>query len=196
MRTSSRCLLPASLLCALTGGLVTLTAACASLDRPAGATPAAGPTADQAFLAAAASEGLAEVRYAELAEERSRNPEVRTFARTLLDDYRTTNAAIREAAAAKGIALPTDLDQVEKRDLWQLGRLYTYEFDRYYVNMVAEYHIHGVRQLRRELRHTADPDLRALAHGVMKIVERDRDLAQSLIPHYGFGRTYGGDTPQ
>jgi len=189
MRQSPRSLLPALL-------LLTLTAGCAS-------APVAGNTGqgeplptDQSFLAAAAREGLAEVRYAELAEERSHNPEVKTFAHTVLDHYRTTNAALRQIAASKGIPLPEGLDKVQEWDLNALNRLYTFEFDRYYVNMVAEYHIKDVREFRHEERHAADPDLRAFSHGVLKIMEMDRDQAQELVPHYGHGRTYGGDTPQ
>ena len=189
MRQSPCSLLPALL-------LVTLTAGCASLPVAGGTAPGERLSADQSFLAAAAREGLAEVRYAELAEERSHNPEVKTFAHTVLDHYRTTNAALRQIAASKGIPLPDGLDKVQEWDLTALNRLYTFEFDRYYVNMVAEYHIRDVREIRREERHTTDPDLRAASHGLLKIMERDRDLAQELIPHYGHGRTYGGDTPQ
>jgi putative membrane protein len=177
--------------------LLALATGCASAPPPPAPGPGGPSPRDQAFLATAAAAGLAEVKFAELAAGRSQNHQVQDLAHTLLADFAATNQALDQVAAARGLPLPADLDSTGRRDYRALDRLSEHrDFDRYYVNLVAEYHVHAVRRFRGELRHTADPDLRRFAAATLRVLERDRDLAQGLVPNFGHGRTYGGDTPQ
>jgi len=166
-----------------------------------GATPAAaaadpGAAGDRRFLEQAAREGLAEVKLGELAAGKAEDPRVKTLARAMLDDFRKLNDELRQLAAAKGIALPADLDKQEAFDYGALARLCCYEFNRYYVNMMAEYHIRDVRHFRSEAKHTADPDLRRFADANLRVLKDHREKAQTLVPYFGHGRTDGGDAPQ
>ncbi|HEY6324294.1 MAG TPA: DUF4142 domain-containing protein [Thermoanaerobaculia bacterium] len=155
-----------------------------------------GPEADQRFLESAAHEGLAEVQLGELAAGKTSDPRVKSLARAVRDDFKQTNAELHELAAAKGITLPAGLDGQEQRDYRDLARLCCSDFNRYYVNMMAEYHVNDVRRFRSELRHTADPELRRFAAANLRVLKDHREQAQTLVPYFGLGRTYGGDVAQ
>jgi len=157
-----------------------------------------GATADQRFLAQAAREGMTEVKLGELAADHSADPRVKSLARQMLDDFARTNEQLRQLAAAKGVALPAGLDQREEWDYRALARLAggDYEFNRYYVNMMAEYHVADVRYFRWAAKHTADPDIRRFAAANLRVLKDHREMAQTLVPQFGIGRTWGGDSPQ
>ena len=155
-----------------------------------------GPEADQRFLERAAHEGLAEVQLGELAVGKTSDPRVRSLARAVRDDFKQTNAQLHELAAAKGITLPAGLDGQEQRDYRALDRLCCSDFNRYYVNMMAEYHVKDVRRFRGELRRTADPEIRRFAAANLRVLKDHREQAQTLVPYFGLGRTYGGDVAQ
>lgn len=173
------------------------TAGCVAAPRTGPAAPGSGDAAaDRAFVERAAREGLAEVKLGELAADQAQDPRVKALARGILDDYKQTNGQLQALAAAKGIPLPAEIDHQEAWDYRQLARLCCYEFNRYYVNMMADYHIADVRRFRREAARTADPELRRFAAANLRLMKDHRNQAQLLVPWFGHGRTDGGDAPQ
>ncbi len=177
---------------------VPLLAGCAGLD--AGSTPATGapahPAPDVTFVDRAARDGLTEVRLARLAADRATDPKVKDLAQTMLADFETSNEQLRKVAAGLGLALPQDLDRAERWDYTALARLQGNDLHRYYVNMVAEYHVKEVRLFRREAGRGEDATIRRFAAATLPALKAGREKAQGLIPYWGYGRTYGGDTPQ
>jgi putative membrane protein len=154
------------------------------------------PAADRHFVEEAAREWQAEVKLGELAVDRAEDPRVKELARTILDDFKASEDPLRQLAAAKGIALPAQLDGQRDWDYRALARLHQYAFHRYYVNMMADYHVRDVRRFRHEVKHAADPELRRFAAANLKMLKDHREKAQVLMPQFGLSRTEGGDVPQ
>jgi putative membrane protein len=176
--------------------LIPLLAGCATANgRPASSAPA-HPTGDEDFLDRAARDGLAEVQLARFAADKATDPRVKDLARDMLADFEQSNAHLRQLAAGKGLSLPQDLDRAEKWDYRSLARLSGADLHRYYVNMVAEYHVKEVRQFRREVGRTTDPEIHRFAAATLAVLKAGREKAQGLVPLFGNGRTFGGDTPQ
>jgi putative membrane protein len=180
---------------------VPLLTACAA-SRGA-AAPATGATAAQArspqdgeFLACAARDGLAEVRLAKLAAEKATDPQVKDLAQVTLADFEKSNDHLRQVAARLGVALPADLDRQQRWDYTSLARLDGMYFHRYYVNMMAEYHVKEVREYRHEVGTSGDAALRQYAAATLPALKADREKAQQLVGFWGQGRTYGGDDAQ
>jgi len=153
-------------------------------------------SADRRFVEQAARDGLAEVKLGELAAGKASDPRVKSLARAMLDDFRQIDDQLRRLAAAKGIALPADLDARQRWDYEALDRLCCYEFNRYYTNMMADYLVKEVRRFRHARQGVADPDIRRFAALNVPVLRDQRERAQALVPYFGHGRTDGGDTPQ
>jgi putative membrane protein len=178
--------------------LLAVAAAGCSLATGDGANPAAAGrslAADQDFLNAMARDGLQEVKIAQLAMKTADDPRVKDLGRHMIDEFEKTGQELHQIAAAKGLTLPADFDRDEKWDYKSLARLDGLFFDRYYVNMVVEYHTKDLRRFRREARRSPDPELRRFAAGTLPALEAGLNQAEALQPYYGFTRTYGGDTP-
>jgi putative membrane protein len=154
------------------------------------------PTQDEKFLDRAARDGLAEVRLARLAADRATDPRVQDLAQAMLADFAASNELLGRVAATLGLPLPQDLDRAESWDYKALARLHGDDLHRYYVNMMAEYHVKEVRLFRREVGRAADSPLRRFAAATLPALKAGREKAQRLVPFWGYGRTYGGDTPQ
>ena len=173
-------------------------AGCAAVNAgsplPAGAPPHLSQ--DEKFIDRVARDGLTEVRLARLAADRATDPRVKDLAQSMLADFETSNDRLSKVAASLGLSLPQDLDWAERWDYKSLARLHGDDLHRYYVNMVAEYHVKEVRLFRREIGSAADPAVRQFAVATLPVLKAGRETAQKLIPFWGYGRTYGGDTPQ
>jgi putative membrane protein len=68
---------------------------------------------DQQFVIDAAQGGMAEVQLGQLALERSRNPEVKQFARQMIQEHTRANERLMRLATQKGITPPTTLGKYQ-----------------------------------------------------------------------------------
>ena len=74
---------------------------------PAPQTVASVSAQDQKFIDQAVTADLFEVKSAQLAMERSRNPRTRIYAQKLLDDHTASDQKLMALAQANGITVPT-----------------------------------------------------------------------------------------
>ena len=69
---------------------------------------------DKMFLRAAAESGIAEVKFSQLALEKSTTDDVKTFAQKMIDDHTQLNAAMSPVADAMGIRLPKEMNKEDQ----------------------------------------------------------------------------------
>lgn len=187
----------ALLLAGAAAGCATASAGGAAPPGTPANTAAAGRSlaADQEFLDTVARDGLQEVKIAQLAVKTADDTRVKDLGRHMIDEFEKTGQELHQIAAAKGLTLPADPTFDERWDYKSLARLDGLFFDRYYVNLVVEYHTKVLRRFHREARRSPDPELRRFAAGTVPALVAGLDQAETLQPYYGFTRTYGGDTP-
>ncbi len=196
MTTRQRLPFQRPFLCILLTALPLLTA-CAGMAHRAGATGAPPDLqTDRAFVAKMARHAGVEADFAAVAMKQADDPRVQDLGRAVHDDWTQIAGQLRPLAARLGVAVPAPPTAKQRWDRREMVRQAGQYFDRYYVNVVMEYQIRDLRALRHEATHTADADLRRFALALVPACEHDLDAAQRLIPTYGYGRTYGGDTPQ
>src|ERR1044072_7105875 len=82
------------------------------------ATPNADATARKAqdFVNAAGQAGLVEIRTSEMALERAKNADLKTFAQKMIDDHKAAGEKLKAAASAAGLMAPPEtLDDFHMR---------------------------------------------------------------------------------
>ena len=82
------------------------------------ATPNAEASARKAqdFVNAAGQAGLVEIRTSEMALEKGKNAELKTFAQKMIDDHKAANDKLKAAASAAGLMMPPEtLDDFHMR---------------------------------------------------------------------------------
>jgi putative membrane protein len=104
------------------------TAPAASPAKPKATGAAQLSDTDRKFVEQAAIDGLAEVQFGKLAQKKGANDAVKKFAARMVQDHGKANQQLKQLASAKGVQLPTDLDDRHKEDMQRLEKLSGAEF--------------------------------------------------------------------
>jgi predicted outer membrane protein len=134
---------------------------------------------------------MAEIEMGKLAQSKSQNPEVKTYAQQMIDDHTKGLQEVQTVAAAKGVTLPTELDAKHKAMSMRLSKLSGEKFDREYMKVggVAS-HKEAHALLKKNEKSAKDSDVKALATKMMPTVEQHLKAAQQM-PTAKSGTTSG-----
>lgn len=160
----------------------------------AGAT-ASGATkmskADSKAIMDMAMVNMAEVEMGKLAQSKSQNQEVKTFAQQMIDDHTKGLAEVQTVAQAKGITLPTELDAKHKAMAAKLAKLEGEKFDREYMKVGGTAsHKEALALLNKNEKNAKDSDVKGLATKMKPTVEQHLKAAQQM-PAAKSGTTSG-----
>lgn len=114
------------------------------------------------FWESAAQGGMAEVAISNLALSKSQNEEIRKLAQTMIVDHAKVNAELKELAAKKKIALPTQMGSYQTR-LEDLNRSSGEDFDKNYVEIMVDDHENDVELFKNEAGNSTDAELKIFA---------------------------------
>lgn len=103
----------------------------------------------QEFVNAAGQAGVVEIRTSEMALERSKNAEVKTFAQKIIDDHKAADEKLKAAASAAALAPPpTTLDDFHMRRINDLIETDGDEdFDADYMALQVDAHNDAIKVL-------------------------------------------------
>jgi len=149
---------------------------------------------DRAFVAQAATSGLAEVAEGQVAAQRG-NGASAEFGRWMAADHTAVNAALGNIARAQGFTLPTALTPAQQADLANLGNTSAANFDSVYARSQVVDHAKVLMQFMREAETGTDPALVAFARsGVPTLEQHLAGAAELGLSASGLTPPAGGDS--
>lgn len=101
------------------------------------------------FAREAASDGMMEVRMADLAMDKARNNEVRQLAERIRRDHQQANRELEEIARAAEWDLPDRMMDEHREKLEELQNTASRNFDRQYLEMMVEDHEEAIDKFER-----------------------------------------------
>lgn len=135
--------------------------------------------ADERLMMQLAQANIAEINAGKLAEQKSTNDQVKSFAKKMVDDHTKALDDLKQIAASKGVTLPTEPDRQQMAMENRLSALSGEKFDAQYVDQSGNRaHRDTHRLLQRVSNRAADPDLKSYASQVMTTVESHQQLAK------------------
>ena len=150
----------------------------------AGATAAGGAKmskADNKAIMDMAMVNMAEVEMGKMAQSKSQNAEVKTFAQQMIDDHTKGLADVQAVAQAKGVTLPTELDAKHKAMAAKLAKLEGEKFDREYMKTGGTGgHKEALAMLNKNEKNAKDADVKGLATKMKPTVEQHLKAAQQM----------------
>jgi putative membrane protein len=160
----------------------TLPLACLAASLVGMAVPAHADlsNADRSFIEQAASGGMAEIRTAQLAQQRSNSPHVRQFANRIIADHTQANSELQQIAQDQNVTLP---DQPSAKDASAYRRLIGLNgtaFDQAYAQAEVSAHQQDFALFRKAAQSGQDPAVRSFAQKTLPILVQHLQLAQSL----------------
>ncbi|MES2757907.1 MAG: DUF4142 domain-containing protein [Pseudomonadota bacterium] len=147
--------------------------------------PASKPLskADQKILRDMATGNMAEIEMAKLADSKSQNDSVKTYARQMIDDHTKALTDIQQLAAARAVTLPTEIDKKHKAMADKLGALSGDAFDKAYMKQAGvDDHKKMHSMLGAAHKKAKDADLKALVARIQPTVEQHLKAAQQMKP--------------
>ncbi|HWH39524.1 MAG TPA: DUF4142 domain-containing protein [Usitatibacter sp.] len=148
--------------------------------KPGGTAPAESLSSrDKHFIEKAARDGMAEVALAQLAKEHGLGEPVKSFASRMDRDHSDANRDLAALAAAKGVAIPNDIDKKDQEEIDKLRKQMGPDFDRAYMSHMVKDHKKDVDAFRHEAKHGKDADVRNFAASKLPTLEDHLRMAES-----------------
>jgi putative membrane protein len=137
--------------------------------------------ADITFVTSAAAAGMQEMQASALAEKTAQAPQVKSFAKKMLDDHGKADADLKALAEAKNIQLPASMNKKQQAQLAELGKLKGAEFDKKYAQEIGVMaHEEAVALFTNASKNAADPDIKAFASKTLPVLQGHLQMAKEM----------------
>ncbi|MFL6674749.1 MAG: DUF4142 domain-containing protein [Massilia sp.] len=160
------------------------TAGMSGASGAAGAAAAAGGSmskGDQKMLMDMAQANINEVEAGKLAQSKSQNDQVKSFAQQMIDDHSKALTEVQTLAQQKSVTLPTGPDAKHKAMAAKLEKMSGDAFDKAYMAQAGlADHKKVYSMLVSDQKRAKDPDLKALAGKMAPVVEQHLKSAQQM----------------
>ena len=135
---------------------------------------------DKQFLAMAAQSDVNEIKLSQLAETKASAPEVKSFAHKMVTDHKKLEMKMKPYAMAWKVTPPADLDADHKDEYAKLNGLTGSDFDKEYMNAMAEDHSKALDAFSKEADATDNPKFKATVTQGKAVVAAHKNMADDL----------------
>jgi putative membrane protein len=136
---------------------------------------------DKQFLILAAKTDMTEAHEGEIAEAKAWRADVKSLAKTLVQDHTESYEHLTELAAKTGVTIPKGIDTAKDPIVKQLGRLMGASFDYQFAKDEVAANRFAIAAFRREAAHGKDAEVKAYASKMIPILLKDLHLAKECI---------------
>lgn len=143
------------------------------------AAPAFGASPDATFATKAAQGGLAEVKLAKLAEQKSSNQTVIGFAKHMIADHTPNNQKLATLMKSEGLTVPASVGAKNEAMMTKLEGLSGAAFNSAYLSGQVTAHREMATLLQSEIANGKDPKLVEYAKTTLPTVQEHLQLAQT-----------------
>lgn len=140
---------------------------------------------DVTYLAYAAEINLYEIEVGKLALQKALNADVKDFARMLIDDHTKSLEELKALASKKAITMPTTMPAEMTADLDMLKAKATVDFDKHFINMMADGHEKAADKMTEIAQKIKDNDFKLWASRQIDAFITHRDQAKKLEQKLG-----------
>jgi putative membrane protein len=116
---------------------------------------------DADFVANTVASNYGEITFAQLANQKSSNPEVKKIATQLINDHTKTLNELKTLAQAKSITIPVEEDDAARRKTEQYNDETGKDFDKKWAKEMIDRHEESINKFEKRLDKTQDPELKA-----------------------------------
>ena len=141
--------------------------------------------ADKQFLITAARDDMTQAHEGQMAESQAARADVKSFAKTLVDDHTADYTQVSQLAAKVGVTVPTGINTSRNATIEQLGRLKGDRFDHQFTNDEIASHRQLLAAYQHEAKDGHDADVKAYAQKAIPVLEKHLQLAQQCAKPMG-----------
>ena len=116
---------------------------------------------DADFVANTVAANYGEIKFAQLANKRSANPEVKRVASMLVEEHTKTLNELKTLAQAKTISVPVEEDDEAKRKTERFSDEAGKDFDKKWCKEMIDRHEESINNFEKRMEKTEDPELKS-----------------------------------
>ena len=165
------------------GVAFTCGAACA--QSAAATDPKASAAADKLFVMQADEGNSAEIAASQIALKKSKNPDVRTYAKQMIDDHMKLRSDMAPLAAKLGVKTPQPLNPTHKAEDARLSQLSGDSFNKEYIKAMDQDHHKTLGMFNNEIATTSNDEVKAAAQAGQPVISQHTDAADQLAMKMG-----------
>jgi|GEM_PF-2302212 len=132
----------------------------------------------QQFILKAAEGDQVEIRSAQLAQEKSANPQIKALAQRLSQDHQANADKLAQLAQQKGVHLSDQLSAKAQRKVDTLSSLNGAAFDQRYVRDMVRDHKKDIAYYQKAAAENTDPDVKAFAQSTLPTLQEHLQMAE------------------
>jgi len=133
-----------------------------------------------AFVSNASQSDMYEIQAAQIAEKRSKNPDVKAFAAMMVKDHTASSKAMKPVAQAAGQTPATSLDNRRQGFIDHLNQASDADFDKTYIDQQVAAHKEALDLLNGYAKDGSDAGLKAAAAKTVPMVQKHLDRATQI----------------
>ena len=134
--------------------------------------------ADKTFMTKAAEGGMMEVNLGTLAAAKATANEVKDFGNRMVTDHGKAGDELKTLAANKGVTLPTQPGDEEKKASNDLSMKKGKDFDKAYMSLMVKDHEKDIAEFEKESKEAQDPDLKNWVTRTLPIIQDHLKMAK------------------
>ena len=136
---------------------------------------------DAEFVYEAISANYAEIKMSELANQKSRSPEVQQIAQKLLVDHSASLNELKTLAQAKAIGVPVEESSGSMRKLENLAEESEKDFDQKWCNEMIDLHEKDISRFEDRLEDTEDAELKGFISKTLPTLKEHHQRLKAYI---------------
>jgi putative membrane protein len=134
--------------------------------------------ADKNFATKAAEGGMMEVDLGQLAAAKATSQDVKDFGNRMVTDHGKANDELKSIAAQKGLTLPSQPGDEEKKTSNELEKKTGAAFDKAYMSDMVKDHDQDAKEFEKAIKELKDPDLKNWATKTLTVVQDHLKMAK------------------
>jgi putative membrane protein len=135
----------------------------AKSNQPVASVPVSVTKDDAQFVVNAASGGMMEVQFGQLAQQKGMAKDVKDFGAMMEKDHTNLGDKLKTVATAKNITVPTALTPDQQKEMDNLQKKDGKDFDKAYISMMVDDHKKDIKEFENQAKNGSDADIRAFA---------------------------------
>jgi putative membrane protein len=136
---------------------------------------------DRQFLILAAKTDMTEAHEGQMAEAKAWRADVKSLAKTLVQEHTESYEHLTELAAKTGASIPKGIDTAKNPIVKQLSRLKGASFDYQFARDEVAANRMAIAAFKQEAAHGKDAEVKAYASRMIPILSKDLHLAEECV---------------
>lgn len=137
------------------------------------------------FIKEASEANQGEIALAQLAEEKSKNPEIKQLAQMIQSDHQQSQEKLQTIAQAHGVALSEGLTWSQKRAQGKLEKLTGADFDQQFAKDMLEGHANNLNKFQKASQTVQETDVKQFAQDTIPKLQEHLHMAETAAKAVG-----------